>query len=95
MIVGVIRVEVYIPDAGSLKAKRKELRSIKDRLRSTFNVSVSEIDNQDLWQRGSIGIALVGSDTSHIRESLDRIVSFLERNWSHLILNIRQEIVSL
>ncbi len=92
MIVGVIRVELFIPGANSLKSKRKEIKSIKDRIRSNFNASVSEIDNQDLWQRGSLGIAVTGSDVRFVQETLDRIKSFLEKNWSHLLLELSSDI---
>ncbi|EDP75876.1 DUF503 domain-containing protein [Hydrogenivirga sp. 128-5-R1-1] len=95
MLVGVLVIELFIPDSGSLKGKRKEVKSIKDRLRSNFNVSVSEIDNQELWQRSSIGVAIAGSDASHLRETMDRIESFVERNWAHLVLEIRGDILSL
>jgi len=92
MIVGVLRVELYIHGAGSLKEKRKELRSIKDRLRKNFNVSVAEIGNQDLWNRGSLGIAIAGSDSAFVQETVDRIREFLERNWPHLILEVGSEV---
>ncbi len=93
MIVGVIRVELYLPSVRSLKEKRKEIKSIKERLRNNFNISVAEIGNNDLWQRGSLGVALTGRDTSFIQESIDRIVDFIERNWSHLILEISTDII--
>ncbi len=95
MIVGVLRVELFIPDAGSLKSKRSELRSIKDRIRRNFNASVSEIDNHDLWQRGTLGIAVAGSDVPFVQETLDRIAGFLERNWAHLLLGLSSEILHL
>lgn len=92
MIVGVLRVELYIHGAGSLKEKRKEIRSIKDRLRKSFNVSVAEIDNQDLWNRGSLGIAVAGGDAAFVQETVDRIKEFLEKNWPHLILEIGSDL---
>ena len=92
MIVGVLRVELYIHGAGSLKEKRREIRSIKDRLRTSFNVSVAEVENQDLWNRGSLGIAVAGSDTVFVQETMDRIREFLEKNWPHLILEIGVEL---
>ena len=95
MIVGVLRVELYIHGAGSLKDKRRELRSIKDRLRKSFNVSVAEVENQDLWNRGSLGIAVAGSDWNFVQETMDKIREFLERNWPHLVLDIGSEIVRL
>jgi len=93
MVVGVLLVELYFPGANSLKSKRRELRSIKDRIRSKFNVSVSEVDNQDLWQRGSLGIAVAGSDVALVQETLGKIGNFLERNWAHLLLDLRSEII--
>ncbi|WP_457600623.1 DUF503 domain-containing protein [Hydrogenivirga sp.] len=95
MVIGVLVLELYIPDSGSLKGKRKEIKSIKDRLRSNFNLSVSEIDNQDLWQRSSLGIAVAGSDVTHVRETLHRIENFVEKNWAHLLLEVRSEVLSL
>ncbi len=95
MIVGVLFVELYFPGVSSLKGKRRELRSMKDRIRKSFNVSVSEVDNHDLWQRGSLGIAIAGGDTAVVQETMDRIRSFIERNWSHLLLDLRGEIIKV
>lgn len=95
MIVGVMRVELYIHGATSLKEKRRNIRSIKDRLRKNFNVSVAEVENYDLWNRGSLGIALVGNDPAFVQESVDRIKEFLERNWPHLILEMESEMFRL
>ncbi|MDQ7039011.1 MAG: DUF503 domain-containing protein [Aquificota bacterium] len=95
MVVGVLKVEVFLPDADSLKAKRREIRSMKDRIRSRFNVSVSEVDNQELWQRGTIGIAVAGGDVGFVRETLESIRTFVERNWPHLILGISGEIIKV
>ncbi len=95
MVVGVLKVEIFLPGSGSLKEKRREIRSIKDRIRSSFNVSVSEIDNQDLWQRGTIGIAVAGSDVGPVKETMGKVQAFLEKNWPHLILGIYTEILRL
>ncbi len=95
MILGVLRVELYLHGCGSLKSKRKEIRSIKDRLRRSFNVSVSEVDNQDLWNRGSIGVVVAGSDAAYVQETLDRVREFLEKNWPHLIMDLSGDIIRL
>ena len=58
--VGVLTLELRLDDAHSLKDKRQIVKSLKDRLRGRFNVSVSEIDYQDLWQRGLVAVATVG-----------------------------------
>ncbi len=95
MVVGVLKVEIFLPGADSLKAKRREVRSIKDRIRSRFNVSVSEVDNQDLRQRGTIGIAVAGGDVGFVKEMLASIQAFVEENWPHLVLEISEEIIKV
>jgi len=95
LIVGVLILHLFIAGSGSLKEKRRHIRSIKDKLRSSFNVSVSEIDNQELWQRATLGVVIAGSDTSSIKKSLDKIREFVNRNWSHLVMEIEQELISL
>ena len=63
MFVGVARLTLQIADSGSLKSKRQVLRRITDRLKARFNVSVAEVEDQDLWQRATIALAVVSSDT--------------------------------
>jgi uncharacterized protein YlxP (DUF503 family) len=62
-----------------LKDKRMVVRRLKDRLRSNFNVSVSEVDHQELWQRSLIAVVAVGSDESSIRQTLDHALNDAER----------------
>ena len=77
MVIGVLLIELFIPESGSLKTKRFAIKSIKDRLRSRFNVSVAEVDNTDKWQRASIGVAAVSNDAtfteSVLRKALDLV----------------------
>lgn len=77
MFVGVCTLEVHIPDSGSLKAKRSPLRSIKDRIRNTFNVSVAEVGSNDLWQRSSLAVAAVSNDKAHLNQTLDHVVNMV------------------
>ncbi len=95
MIVGILKVQLFMPEANSLKSKRKEIRSIKDKLRHHFNLSVSEVEHQDLWQRSTLGIAVVGNEYSFVKETLDRISDFIEKNWSYLLLELYSEILKL
>jgi uncharacterized protein YlxP (DUF503 family) len=68
---------VHIPESGSLKTKRQSLRSLKDRIRNTFNVSVAEVDGNDLWQKSSLAVAAVSNDKSHLNQTLDRVVNMV------------------
>lgn len=77
MIVGVLSVELFIPESGSLKTKRFAIKSIKDRLRSRFNVSVAEVDNNDKWQRASIGVVTVSNETRHVDSILENALNLI------------------
>ena len=79
MPIGLLTLEIHIPDARSLKDKRQVLRSLKDRLRDHFNVAVAELDHQDLWQRARVGIVSISSDGRHLEESLEAVAAESER----------------
>jgi uncharacterized protein YlxP (DUF503 family) len=73
MPVGLLTLEIYIPDAHSLKDKRQVIRSLKDRLRSRFNVAVAELDYQDTWQRSQIGVVSLSNNAVHLEQSLQAV----------------------
>lgn len=79
MVIGVLRVELLIAGSNSLKEKRMVIRSLKDKLRNSFNISVAEVDLQDKWQRAVIGIASVCDDQKYLNGQLDRVIDFIER----------------
>jgi hypothetical protein len=74
--IGVLTLELSLPDAHSLKDKRQTVKSLKDRLRGRFNVAVAEIGYQDLWQRSLISAVTVSSD--HTRA--DQVLQSVERD---------------
>ncbi len=77
MNVGVCRVRLRLPENLSLKGKRQVLKSITTRVGSKFNVSVAEVDDQDLWQLATLGICCVSNDKRHTNEVLSKIVAFI------------------
>jgi uncharacterized protein len=77
MTVGVARITLFLPESHSLKDKRMVLRRIKDRVRSKFNAAIAEVGEQDLWQRSSLGLAVVGSDRRFVESALDEVVRFV------------------
>ena len=79
MVVGLLRVELRIGDSQSLKEKRRALTSVKDRVRRAFNVSVSETDDQDVWQAAQLGIACVGTDRAGVSRVLSLVEDMLDR----------------
>jgi hypothetical protein len=74
MPVGLLTLEIFIPDAHSLKDKRQILRSLKERLRGQFNVAVAELEHQDVWQRSVVGVVGISSDERHLQESLRAVM---------------------
>jgi uncharacterized protein len=79
MPIGLVTLEIHIPDARSLKDKRQVLRSLKDRLRAHFNVAVAELDHQDLWQRALVGVVSISADDGHLAESMQAALEESER----------------
>ncbi len=72
-------LEVHLPYAHSLKDKRQVLRSLKDRLRSHFNVAVAEVDHQELWQRATIGVVSISNEQAHVSRLLERVEEEAEK----------------
>ncbi len=77
MEVGVLQFTIRIRGCRSLKGKRRVVKSIKDRLRSRFNVAVAEVDNLDVWQIGTLGLTTCGNDSRRIVSELQKIVDQL------------------
>jgi uncharacterized protein YlxP (DUF503 family) len=79
MAIGLLTLEIYIPDARSLKDKRQVLRSLKDRLRGHFNVAVAELDYQDVRQRSLVGVVTISNNGRHLAESMQAVAQESER----------------
>ncbi|HVP57357.1 MAG TPA: DUF503 domain-containing protein [bacterium] len=91
MVVGTCKVTLYIPDGGSLKEKRLVLRRIKDRVRNKFNVSVAEVDDCDLWQRSTLGIATVSKDKVFANQVISSVLGAIEANGDISVINVETE----
>ncbi len=74
LVVGVLEARLRLRSSRSLKEKRRVLRSIKDRMRARYNVSVAEVDDQDTWQSIVLGFALAGSSSTHVAAELEEIL---------------------
>ena len=95
MFVGVARVTLQVPESGSLKAKRQVLRRVTDRVKARFNVSVAEVDDNDLWQKATLALAVVGNDQRHVNEQLDKILHHIEDMYVAPVISREQEIIPL
>jgi len=93
MVVGTLTLELHLPASDSLKAKRSVLNRLKDRVRSGFNASVAEVDHQDLWQRATLGVAVVGSAPGALDNVLRDILRTIERDDRLHVLDFQIQIV--
>jgi uncharacterized protein len=71
-------IELFLPSSQSLKDKRQVLASIKDRVRSRFDVVAAEIDHQELWQRAAIGLVTVSASARHAQQVMTQAMGFVE-----------------
>ena len=95
MHVGICRIMTHLPESSNLKAKRQVARSLTAKIRNQFNVAVAEVDDNDLWQRLTLGICCVSNDSAHANEMLSRVVSFVEELRSDLVLlDYETEVIS-
>lgn len=76
MIVGTLLIRGVIRSAHSLKEKRRVVKGLKERLQQRFNVSVAEVNEQDVWQTGVLGVAAVGTDTPFVEGVLEQVANF-------------------
>ena len=93
MNVGILQLELEIPAAHSLKEKRGVVKSLKERLRNRFNVSASEVGDQDVWNRALLGVACVALDARGARELLDGVVRFAEEHDGSIVSDYTIEVL--
>ena len=88
MRVGVLQVDFRIPESRSLKAKRKIVSSLRDRIRARFPVAVAEVGHQDLHGRGMIGVAAVGGNGGLVERALDETIRLIESEPRVIIVDV-------
>lgn len=92
-VVGTLRVALSIPEAGSLKDKRSVLKSMLDGMRSKFNVSAAEIEENDTWRRAVIGIASVSNSQAFTDAVLQKVLDWIEANPRVCVTDVQMEFV--
>jgi uncharacterized protein YlxP (DUF503 family) len=92
--VGILSVELHFPEAGSLKGKRKHVKSAKAQLQNRFGASVAEVDHHDLWQRAGLMVACVAREHNEADRLLEEAVRYLNGQEYELVRTER-EVVTL
>jgi uncharacterized protein len=81
-MIGLLTIHLHLPGCASLKEKRGRLKPLLNQLHKKFNVSVAEMERQDMWQEAVIACALVNSDMVQVQRSLQSMLKWVEGNWS-------------
>ena len=93
MVIGTLQITVLVPDSQSLKDKRMVVRSITSRVRQTFAVAVAEVDDQDSWQRATIGVACISNNARHADEVCQKVLAYIENDADGVVSTSRFELV--
>lgn len=80
MNIGVCKLSLRLPENESLKGKRQVLKSITTKVKNRYNVSIAEVDDQELWQLVTLGVACVSESAQHANQVLSRVVDFIEKS---------------
>ncbi|MCJ7515775.1 MAG: DUF503 domain-containing protein [Dehalococcoidia bacterium] len=95
MNVGICRIKLHLSESQSLKDKRRIVKSVITRLKNQYNVSIAEVDDQDLWQLVTLGISCVSNQSQHVDETLSKVMNFIINNYPGLeIIDHQTEILS-
>ncbi len=93
-MIGLLTIHLHLPGCASLKEKRGRLKPLLNQLHKKFNVSVAEMDRQDLWQEAVIACALVNSNRVLIQRSLQTVAKWVEGNWPDgMVIDTKLEMI--
>ena len=94
MKIGIIQMHLYLPGCTSLKEKRGRIKPLISRLQKEFNVSVAELDLQDVWMESIIGCALLNNDSQLIQRSFEKITRYTQSFYTEIeLLENQSEII--
>lgn len=93
MIIGICICEIFIFNANSLKSKRSVVKSIIEKSKNRFNISIAEVGENDKWQKSIIAFSTISNDKKIIEETIDKVISFFDSYSEIEIINIKKEIL--
>jgi len=93
MPIGFLKLHIRIPGCHSLKEKRGHIKPIINRLHKEFNISVSEMDKNDVWQESIIACVVISNQARQAEKILKRVLSYINKNWPDIqVINQKMEI---
>lgn len=93
MVIGSAILTFRASWVGSLKEKRMVLKSLMEKTRHKFHISIAEVDTQDIHQILTIGFACVSNETQHVEQMMEKVIDFMEQNTEAELLDIQREIL--
>ena len=92
MIVGLLTIQIHLHGMGSLKDKRRIVKSLVGRIKARFNFSIAEVAANDSKSQAVIGLAVVANDTPFVDKQLDTVINFVQRDGRFYVGQIEREI---
>lgn len=93
LYVGQCTLDLHVPNCQSLKEKRRVIKSIKEKLKNRYNVSVCEFGDLSLWQRTQLGIVICGNERTIVDSTIKTVINFLEHVHTVTLLDVKQRVV--
>lgn len=93
MIIGICTCEIFIFNANSLKSKRSVVKSIIEKSKNRFNISIAEVGENDKWQKSIIAFSTISNDQKLVEETIEKVINFFDSYSEIEIINIKREIL--
>ena len=93
MIIGICTCEIFIFNANSLKLKRSVVKSIIEKSKNRFNISIAEVGENDKWQKSIIAFSTISNDQKIVEETIEKVINFFDSYSEIEIINIKREIL--
>lgn len=93
MVIGICQLVLYLPDSASLKNKRSVIQSLTVRIRNKFNVSISEVAENELWQKAVLAVAIVSNDSRYANKVLSKIIDLVQTDLGVELIDYSVEMI--
>ncbi len=93
MIIGTVEIDLNLPGINSLKEKRRRVKSLLARLRNKFNISIAEVEFNDVYRQARLGASVVSNDRKIIDQTIAKVVSIIDREPEMVLIDYRVEIL--
>lgn len=93
MIIGICTCEIFIFNADSLKSKRSVVKSIIEKSKNRFNISIAEVGDNDKWQKSIIAFSTISNEQKVVEETMDKVINFFDSYSEIEIISIKRELL--